>query len=81
MPRAEEWGLAIPIEEPKQWYPADGGKRREPVLDHNDSPPRVVRYVGYRNCLRCGVQFFSQDVRGQRMCKLCRENQGGFPDW
>lgn len=38
--------------EPEPW-PFDGGKRREAVLDHDHWPPRVVRKVGWRVCLKC----------------------------
>lgn len=53
--------------EPKQW-PRDDGTRREPVLDADHSPPRVVRYVGWRNCIRCGELFWSEDTTRMRMC-------------
>lgn len=53
--------------EPDQW-PDDGGKRREPVLDHDHSPPLVVRRVGWLRCMRCRKPFFSADVVGQRLC-------------
>ena len=40
------------IIEPAPWD-YDGGKRREPVLDTDQIPPRVVRRVGWHRCLRC----------------------------
>ncbi len=49
--------------EPGMWA-WDGGKRREPVLDHDHNPPRVVRSVGWRVCLKCCDPYFSQDVIG-----------------
>jgi hypothetical protein len=64
-------------EEPRTW-PCDGGKRREQVLDHNFRPPRVVRSVGWRECLKCATPFFSRDVIRQRMCDDCRPSQ---PPW
>ncbi|OWK29237.1 hypothetical protein SPDO_22180 [Sphingomonas dokdonensis] len=58
--------------EPRQW-PWDGGTRREPVLDADRHPPRVVRHVGWRSCLRCSRPFFSADVARVRMCDPCKE--------
>lgn len=57
--------------EPDPW-PFDGCKRREPALDTDVRPPRVVRVVGWNLCLRCRSQFFSPDVRGIRMCPACK---------
>lgn len=59
------------IIEPAQWHPADD--KRVPVLDRNCDPPRVVRYVGWRACIRCGRKFFSRDVAGVRMCLPCKD--------
>lgn len=59
------------FQEPEQW-PWDGCQRREPVLDHDFRPPRVVRVVGWHLCLRCGAPFFSSDVKGIRMCPSCK---------
>lgn len=56
----------LDIVEPRQW-PRDGGARREPVYDRNFDPPRLVRNVGWRRCMACGRQFFSEDVRLQRL--------------
>jgi hypothetical protein len=50
----------------------DGGKRREPVLDLDRFPARVVRSVGWNTCLRCAQPFFSEDVVGIRMCESCK---------
>lgn len=61
------------IIEPAMRHPADD--RREPVLDRNYDPPRVVRYVGWRPCLRCGRKFFSRDVAGVRMCIPCKDGR------
>lgn len=57
--------------EPAAW-PDDGGARREPVLDYDHNPPRLVRRVGWRRCLRCRRSFFSDDVAGRRLCGDCR---------
>jgi hypothetical protein len=62
--------LGLDIVEPDQWHPADD--RRVPVLDENVSPPRVVRYVGWRSCMKCSEQFFSRDIAGVRMCPPCK---------
>jgi hypothetical protein len=69
--------LGLDIVEPVIWHPADD--RRVPVLDENVSPPRVVRYVGWRSCIKCGKQFFSRDVAGVRMCPTCKDNMTGDP--
>lgn len=53
--------------EPERW-PNDGGTRREPVLDCDHNPPRVVRHVGWRTCMSCGSAFFSEDVIALRLC-------------
>lgn len=65
--RAESQGFSLP----KQW-PSDGCVRREPVYDTDHRPPRVVRHVGWRSCLRCQQDYFSQDVVAQRLCASCR---------
>ena len=56
----------LDIVEPRRW-PRDGGARREAVYDRNFEPPRLVRHVGWRPCMACGCQFFSEDVRRQRL--------------
>lgn len=53
--------------EPERW-PYDGGARRETVLDTDCHPPRVVRTVGWTNCLSCRSPFFSEDVLALRLC-------------
>lgn len=73
-------GITYEIAEPAMWG-RDDGKRREPVLDHSVSPPRVVRYVGWRKCLKCRTDFFSADVRGLRMCEYCRKSTSDSHDW
>lgn len=55
------------ITEPRQWD-FDGGVRREAVLDHDYAPPRVIRRVGWRRCLRCRQPFWSEDVARLRLC-------------
>lgn len=62
-PRTDPMGFT----EPRQW-PYDGERRREPVLDHDHTPPRVVRRVGWSRCLRCRRPFFSEDVVRLRLC-------------
>lgn len=66
------------IVEPLMWHPPD--EKRVPVLDPNTSPPRIIRYVGWRPCIRCGRKFFSKDVAGVRMCLPCKENRRA-EDW
>lgn len=62
---------ALGFREPKEWK-FDGGKRREPVLDLDHNPPRVVRMVGWRMCMRCSTPFWSGDVVRVRMCGECK---------
>ena len=57
--------------EPREWK-FDGCKRREPVLDLDHNPPRVVRMVGWRVCMRCSTPFWSDDVVRVRMCGECK---------
>ena len=74
--RLNEYGFVVP----SRW-PWDGGVRREPVLDTDQSPPSVVRRVGWRRCLRCARPFFSDDVVGQRLCDVkdgCRGCEDGL---
>lgn len=61
--------------EPRMW-PQDDGTRREPVLDADHKPPRVVRYVGWRKCMRCGQLFWSEDVQRLRLCTPQPNRQG-----
>ena len=57
--------------EPDAW-PYDDCKRREPVLDMDSHPPRVVRSVGWRCCMKCETPYFSADVTRLRLCDRCR---------
>jgi hypothetical protein len=60
------------IDEPREW-PFDGDlTRRVDVLDHNFTPPRLVRRCGYQKCLRCREPFWSPSVRSVRMCDACK---------
>lgn len=59
-----DWqGLIIP----KRWD-YDGCVRREPVLDADADPPRLVRKVGWQRCMKCRRPFFSEDVLRLRLC-------------
>lgn len=51
-----------------QLWDFDNCARREPVLDADHIPPRVVRRVGWNRCLRCRRPFFSDDVVRLRLC-------------
>lgn len=53
--------------EPRPWS-YDGCVRREPVLDHDVTPPRVVRRVGWQQCMSCRRPFWSDDVVRLRLC-------------
>lgn len=68
---------AIGIIEPEAWK-YDGGVRREPVVDADHKPPRIVRKVGWHHCLKCRRPYFSEDVVRQRMCDPCREDDDRF---
>jgi hypothetical protein len=57
--------------EPNMWD-FDGFKRREPVLDPDYFPPRVVRFIGWNPCMRCAREFFSHDVKAVRLCSSCK---------
>lgn len=57
--------------EPERWPFAGDLTRREPVLDPNVDPPRVVRRVGYVRCMSCGRPHFSEDVASVRICFEC----------
>jgi len=77
LPEGANWQGLI---EPKRWS-YDGGARREAVLDTDCNPPRVVRKVGWRNCLRCRKPFFSEDVVRLRLCDTaygCRDQADRF---
>ena len=61
---AADWqGLIIP----SRWD-YDGCKRREPVVDIDQRPHRVVRKVGWQRCMKCRRPFFSEDVVRLRLC-------------
>ena len=57
--------------EPSMWA-FDGFARREPVLDPEYFPPRVVRFVGWSPCMRCAKEFWSHDVKFIRLCPSCK---------
>lgn len=63
--------IGYDIKEPASW-PPDFGARREPVVDKNQRPPRIVRHVGHARCLRCTRWFFSRDVIRIRICDMCK---------
>jgi hypothetical protein len=66
--------LRVPpeIKEPTPWRFDGDIKRRVPVLDEIGVTPRIVRYVGYRACLRCRRPFFTPDVVKVRLCTPCK---------
>lgn len=59
------------FQEPDPW-PFDQCRRREPVLDLDHNPPRIVREVGWRFCMRCSRPYFSADVVRLRLCDSCK---------
>lgn len=72
--RAKVVLLGERLEEPTPWA-WNGGKRREPVLDHDHDPPLVVRQVGWRVCMRCSTPFWSTDAIRVRMCDNCKQRR------
>lgn len=78
-PRAAKGAVAPPAQRPDIYgfcvpepWPWDGGLRREPVLDMAHNPPRVVRFVGWRVCMKCRAPFWSKDVVALRLCLACK---------
>lgn len=71
MPRRRGGRWDTGFEEPEPWA-WDGGKRREAVLDTDHMPPRIVRRVGWRVCMKCGAPYWSDDVVKIRMCSNCK---------
>lgn len=70
-PRRKGGRFDTGFQEPEPW-PFDGCKRREPVLDLDRNPPRVVRSVGWRICIRCSSPFWSVDTVRVRLCNSCK---------
>lgn len=65
---------------PKRWE-YDGCVRREPVLDADSRPPRVVRNMGWQRCMKCRRPFFSEDILRLRLCdgsQGCRGDEDRF---
>jgi hypothetical protein len=63
--------------EPASW-PDDGGAKRAPIYDRNGRQPRLVRKVGWVNCLgrfsrETPHRIFSPDVVRVRMCDRCKK--------
>jgi hypothetical protein len=62
--------------DPDRWDD-DSGAKRVAIYDHNHNPPRLVRKVGWVNCLspysvERRHRFFSGDVQRVRMCPYCK---------
>lgn len=74
---AREGADMLGMIEPKRWD-FDGCLRREPVLDADSRPPRVVRKVGWHRCMKCRRPFFSEDVLRLRMCEPCRGDESRY---
>lgn len=56
-----------------QW--PDNG-RVEIVVDPNwliDGKPRVIRRIGWRDCMCCKRRVFSADIARVRMCGQCKD--------
>lgn len=69
---------ARPLIEPTRWPFSGDLTRRASVMDPNEEPPRVVRWVGYVRCMSCGRPHFSEDVVRARLCSTCG-GAGGWP--
>jgi hypothetical protein len=66
--------------EPVSW-PDDGGAKRVPIYDRNGRQPRLVRKIGWVNCLGrfsrdTPHRIFSPDVVKVRMCTRCKKPEG-----
>ena len=72
--RGGRWDTGFEEPEPWAW---DGGVRREAVLDTDHMPPRIVRRVGWRICMKCGAPYWSDDVVKIRMCSDCKAPPAG----
>lgn len=57
---------------PAPWRYSEAPERRAAVIDPNFTPPRIVRYVGWRKCIGCGEMFFSEHLKRNRFC-ACRD--------
>lgn len=63
--------------DPDKW-PDDGGAQRVPIYDHIFGQARLVRRVGWTQCLspqsrERAHRFFSPDVQRVRMCPVCKQ--------
>ena len=74
----ENCAVARPLIEPTRWPFSGDLTRRASVMDPNEEPPRVVRWVGYVRCMSCGRPHFSEDVVRARLCSACG-GAGGRP--
>jgi hypothetical protein len=66
-PKGNGYGFIAPLP-----WPYDGGTRREAVLDIDRNPPRIVRHVGWPDCMCCRKPFWSDDTRHVRICEPCK---------
>lgn len=71
MPRRRAGRFDTGFDEPEPWA-WDGGVRREAVLDTDANPPRIIRKVGWRVCMRCRAPYWSDDVVRIRLCDDCK---------
>lgn len=62
-----------------QLWPDDGGKLRVPIYDYNFGQWRLVRRVGWTNCLgrEPRHRIFSSDVARERICTACKVARAG----
>ncbi|MBI2109449.1 MAG: hypothetical protein HYT93_04755 [Parcubacteria group bacterium] len=55
-------------------------KRYTPSQKENFTRPRDTRLAGVTKCLGCGKQFDSYNVRTNRKCPQCKQEEAGISD-
>jgi len=60
------------IHEVRRWEFDGDLQRKVPVFDRNFAPPRLVRYAGWRPCLKCREPHFTPDISRIRLCQPCK---------
>ena len=60
-----------PLIEPTRWKYNGDMVAKAPVLDPDFTPARVIRYVGYRPCMKCKLPFWTEAVGRIRRCSDC----------
>lgn len=76
--RPKDCTLAKPLIEPERWSFNGDLTHRAFVMDPNVEPSKLVRRIGWLNCMRCSRPHFSEDVLRIRLCCACG-GLGGTP--